>query len=190
MAKSFKSIRPQLVWEDEHDSTSNPDREALKNLKLGPETKSPTPADDEELDDADENTRNLDGSAEDMVVKAIKPIYVKRNDGSYSLNAEQVIREEQELIENVMDTLKKIVTQHQASTIKFKDGTTLKVDATTANILLQVHGALNRNNQVKLAQTISKDKAGFAKMADFAFRQGRIEAKSGKHHQGISAKAI
>jgi len=180
MAKSFKSIRPQLVWEDD-----SPEREEkIKSAGVD----APLPSDDEELDDADENTRNADGSAEDMVTKAIKPIYVKRKDGSYSLNTEQVILEDQELVENVMDNLKKIVTQHQASSVKFKDGTTLKVDATTASILLQVHGALNKNNQVKLAQTIAKDKAGFAKMADFAFRQGRIGAKSGL--QGPSPKAI
>jgi len=180
MAKAFKSIRPQRIWEDE-----KPEREEkIKSAGVD----APLPSDDEELDDADENTRNLDGSAEDMVTKAIKPIYVKRKDGTYSLNTEQVIRKDQELVENAMDTLKKIVTQHQASTIRFKDGATLKVDATTANIILQVHGALNRNNQVKLAQTISKDKAGFAKMADFAFQQGRIGAKTGL--QGPSPKAI
>jgi predicted nucleic acid-binding Zn-ribbon protein len=186
MAKLFKSIRPQLVWEDDE-----PEREEkIKSAGVD----APLPSDDEELDDADENTRNLDGSAEDMVNKSIKPIYIKRKDGSYTHNiaaeggAGSAIREEQELVENAMDTLKKIVTQHQASTIRFKDGTTLKVDATTASILLQVHGALNKNNQVKLAQTISKDKAGFAKMADFAFRQGRIGAKSGL--QGPSPKAI
>ena len=180
MAKAFKDIRPQLVWEDDE-----PEREEkIKSAGVD----SPLPSDDEELDDADENTRNLDGSAEDMVTKAIKPIYVKRNDGSYSLNAEQVIREDQELIENAMDALKKIVTQHQASAVRLKDGTTIKVDATTANILLQVHGALNRNNQTKMAQLIAKDKAGFAKMADFAFRQGRIGSKAGL--QGPSAKAI
>ena len=180
MAKSFKSIRPQRVWEDDA-----PEREEkIKSAGVD----APLPSDDEELDDADENTRNLDGSAEDMVNKSIKPIYVKRKDGSYSLNAEQVIREDQELIENAIDTLKKIVTKHQASTVRLKDGDTIKVDATTANILLQVHGALNRNNQTKMAQLIAKDKAGFTKMADFAFRQGRIEAKTG--HQGISAKAI
>jgi predicted nucleic acid-binding Zn-ribbon protein len=182
MAKSFKSIRPQLVWEKNNDK---PEREEkIKSAGVD----APLPSDDEELDDADENTRNLDGSAEDMVNKAIKPIYVKRKDGSYTHNTESVIRKDQELVENAMDTLKKIVTQHQASTIRFKDGNALKVDATTANILLQVHGALNKNNQVKLAQTISKDKAGFSKMADFAFRQGRIGAKSGL--QGPSPKAI
>jgi hypothetical protein len=101
---------------------------------------------------------------------------------------ESVIREDQELVENVMDNLKKIVTRHQASSVKFKDGSKLKVDATTAGIILQVHGALNTNNQVKLAQLVAKDKAGFAKMADFAFRQGRIGSKAGL--QGPSSKAI
>jgi hypothetical protein len=181
MAKVFRDIRPQLVWEDE-----KPEREEkIKSAGVD----APLPSDDEELDDdADENTRNLDGSAEDMVTKAIKPVYVKRSDGSYTHNAESVIRKDQELVENAIDTLKKIVTHHQASTVRFKDGSTMKVDATTANILLQVHGALHKNNQVKMAQLLAKDKAGFAKMADFAFRQGRIGSKTGL--QGPSPKAI
>ena len=182
MAKSFKSIRPQLVWEADEAE----EEEKVKSAGVN----APLPSDDNELDDADENTRNLDGSAEDMVSKAFKPIYIKLKDGSYTHNiaAESVIREDQELIENVMDNLKKIVTQHQASNVKFKDGTTLKVDAMTANILLKIHGALNKNNQVKMAQLAAKNKAGFAKMADFAFRQGRIGSKTGL--QGPSPKAI
>ena len=123
-----------------------------------------------------------------MQVTAFKPIYKKLPTGAYTLNSEEAIQEEQALIENVMDNLKKIVTQHQASNIKFKDGSKIKIDATTANIILSVYGALNKNNQVKMAQLISKDKASFSKMSSFAFKQGRITSKMGL--QGPSAKAI
>ena len=176
MPKSFKSIRKQDEPEEE---------EKVKSAGVD----APLPIDHNELDDADENTRNADdGSADSMVAKAIKPIYVKRKDGSYSLNTESVILEDQELIENVLDGLKKITTKQQAGNVKFKDGSTMKVDATTAHMLLSVYGAINKNNQVKMAQILAKDKAGFAKMSDFAFKQGRITSKMGL--QGPSPKAI
>ena len=179
MPKSFQSLRSQTSKDDEAPT------EKIKSAGVN----APLPTDDNELDDADENTRNADGSAEDMVDKSFKPVYKKRADGSYThIVSEEAIQEEQSLIENVLDNLKKIVTQHQASAIKLKDGTKVKVDATTANMILSVYGALNKNNQVKMAQVISKDKAGFSKMSSFAFKQGRITSKMGL--QGPSAKAI
>ena len=56
--------------------------------------------------------------------------------------------QDQELVENAIDDLKKIATKAQAGTVKLKDGSRVKVDMTTANIVLGVHGALNKNNQV------------------------------------------
>ena len=166
MAKKFKDIRPKA-----HDRPEQEEKIKVAGIDA------PLPSDDEELDDADENTRNADGSAEDMVTKAIKPLYKKRKDGSYS--AESVIHGNQELVENVLDNLKKIVTKSQAGAIKFKDGSSSKVDLVTASALLSVYGALNKNNQVKMAQQLAKDKSSFTKMSNFAFKQGRINSKMG-----------
>ena len=100
MPKKFKDIRPKT-----HDRPEQEEKIKLAGID------SPLPSDDEELDDADENTRNADGSAEDMVTKAIKPIYKKRKDGTYTLNTEAALRDDQELTENTIDNLKKIVTK-------------------------------------------------------------------------------
>ena len=177
MAKKFKELRPKA-----HDRPE--DEEKIKSAGVD----APLPSDDEQLDDADASTRNVDGSAEDMVTKAIKPVYKKRKDGSYSLSTEEAVREDQELTENVMDNLKKIVTQSQAGTVKFKDGGSAKVDHFPASAILSVHGALNKNNQVKMAQLLAKDKGGFVKMHDFSMKQGRISTKAGL--QGASPKPL
>ena len=70
-------------------------REAARNLAVqatgddGEEAKlNDLPSDASQLDDADENNRNPDGSAEDQVEKSIKPIYTKTENGTYTLASE------------------------------------------------------------------------------------------------------
>ena len=72
-------------------------REAARNLAVratgddGEEAKlNDLPSDQSQQDDADENNRNPDGSAEDQVEKSIKPIYTKAENGVYTLNTESV----------------------------------------------------------------------------------------------------
>jgi hypothetical protein len=72
-------------------------REAARNLAVqatgddGEEAKlNDLPSDASQLDDADENNRNPDGSAEDQVDKSIKPIYTKTDNGTYTLATEGV----------------------------------------------------------------------------------------------------
>lgn len=72
-------------------------REAARNLAVtatgddGEEAKlNDLPSDQSKLDDADENNRNPDGSAEGQVDKSIKPIYTKTDNGTYTLAAEGV----------------------------------------------------------------------------------------------------
>ncbi len=168
MATTFQQLRKQ------NKKAKPEEEEKVKSSGVD----APLPSDADELDDADENTRNVDDdSAESMVAKAIKPIYKKRDDGSYTLNTEEIIRQDQELVENAIDDLKKIVTKSQAGTIKLKDGSRVKVDLTTASVVLGVHGALNKNNQVKMAQILAQDKAGFAKMSGFALKQSKYGNK-------------
>lgn len=90
------------------------------------------------------------------------------------------------LEENAMDSLKKIVSRQTAETIRLADGSRLKVDMTTANALLGVHGALNVHNQKKMADTLNSNKAGFAKMSKFAFKQfGSRPGKVGTPNTGV-----
>ena len=163
MAKSFRDIR--IVAEED-------DEERLENLKVGPETHTPLPTDDDELDQPDSNVDDNDDDESDLLNKAIKPIYKKRKDGTYTLVQDKVY-EENQLLENIADSLKKIATRHQTQAVRLKDGSSFKVDTTTANMILSVHGALNKNNQIKMMQILARDKAGFSKMARFAMAQAR-----------------
>jgi hypothetical protein len=98
----------------------------------------------------------------------------------------RLAKTEETIEENAMDTLKKIVSRQTAETIKLDDGSRIKVDMTTANALLGVHGALNMHNQKKMADTLNSNKAGFAKMSKFAFKQfGSRPGKVGTPSTGV-----
>ena len=170
MAKTFAALRnlPEAGTEDEVEIS-------VKDSGVD----SSLPSDSDQLDDADENTRNIDGNADSMEVTAVKPIYAKQDDGSYTLNTEEYVYEQHLIQENVLDDLKKIVARQQAATVKFQDGKSMKVDMQTAQALLTVQGALNKNNQVKMAGMLAKNKASFTKMVDFSWKQVGLSRAGG-----------
>jgi hypothetical protein len=87
------------------------------------------------------------------------------------MSAESV--EEEVIEEAVMDQLHKIVANKQASSVKFADGSTRKVDHYTASAITQVHKALNDDNKKKFADMVHKSPAHLAKASDFAFKHAK-----------------
>jgi hypothetical protein len=79
--------------------------------------------------------------------------------------------QENPVYENIMDSLKKIVSRNQKSSLTFEDGSDVSVDPHSASDILKVYGALNKNNQPKMADLLSRNSAGFAKALDFALTQ-------------------
>ncbi|NBW58686.1 hypothetical protein EBR43_13100 [bacterium] len=79
--------------------------------------------------------------------------------------------------ENVMHHLKSIVDNHSAKSLKFKDGSSMKVDVQTANAIMKVHGALNNENKKKVSDMAHKSKSHFKKVADFAWKHTTYKAK-------------
>jgi hypothetical protein len=79
------------------------------------------------------------------------------------------------LEEHVMDHLTDIVKNKQAKKVKFQDGSTMRVDATTANAILKVHGALNHENKQKVSDMVHKGKSHFMKVADFAMKHTKFK---------------
>jgi hypothetical protein len=175
---------------------------------------SPTPSDEDEYDELDDD---IEDSHQE--VDAIRPVYVRDKLGQYTtsdtwsssgtmaqmiqqaatknLQSEYVpeygeaLDEEETIEENAMDSLKKIVSRQTAETIRLADGSRLQVDMTTANALLGVHGALNIHNQKKMADTLNSNKAGFAKMAKFAFKQfGSRPGKVGIPNTGVQEGSL
>jgi CMP-2-keto-3-deoxyoctulosonic acid synthetase len=69
--------------------------------------------------------------------------------------------------EDAIDTIKSIVKDKQAKTVKFQDKKSIKVDMQTANIL-KVVDALNDTNKKKFTDMLSKSKPNFMKAVDFA----------------------
>lgn len=156
-------------------------REAARNLAVratgddGEEAKLDNlPSDQSQQDDADENNRNPDGSAEDQVEKSVKPIYVKTENGVYTLNTESV---EIQITENTIDDIKKLTTLSQSGTVRFADGSSAKVSPETATALLQTHGNLNTNNQKKFAKKLASSASEFAKLEKFALQQAKLTGR-------------
>lgn len=80
-------------------------------------------------------------------------------------------KEDMEEAVSVADTIKSIVKDKGANTVKFADGKTMKVDLQTANVLLKIADALNNTNKEKFFGMLNKDKMSFMKMVDFAWKQ-------------------
>ena len=76
----------------------------------------------------------------------------------------------EELDENVIHHLKDIVSTGGAKRINFKDGSSIKVDQTTANAVLTAHNALNDENKQKVSDLAHKSKHHFMKVVDFAWK--------------------
>ena len=130
MARNFRSLRKDIS--EEHDDEDV--KKAAKTTQAGVDA--PTPSDKEELDDEPRGVAEVD---------AIRPIYTKRSDGSYS--SEKI--HEEALVENVLDTLKKAAMKHQAAKTRLDDGSLVNVDVQSANAIL---------NQPKLIDQLSQKK--------------------------------
>jgi polyhydroxyalkanoate synthesis regulator phasin len=72
-----------------------------------------------------------------------------------------------ELQEAPIDTLKQIVKDKSMMPVKFKNGGSMKVDLTTASMILSLMDKLSSQNKSKLETMINKDKASFGKVLDF-----------------------
>ena len=75
--------------------------------------------------------------------------------------------DEQVMVSENIDTLRDIVNNKSAMTVKFQDGT-MKVDMTTANIFLQAYNKMKESNQMKIAEMM-KTKKGFLRVLDFIY---------------------
>lgn len=104
--------------------------------------------------------------------KALQVQVYGMDNGKYELNM-YIESVQYDLIkeEKVLDTIKNIVKNKSMKAVKFDDKKSMKVDMTTANILLKVYDALNKDNKEKVAVMMNKDKASFMKIVDFAFKQ-------------------
>ena len=85
------------------------------------------------------------------------------------VQAEEVDINEENIEENI-EHIKDIVDKHQAKKLKFLDGSSMNVDATTAKAIHLVHGALNDENKAKVARMLTLSKGQFMKVADFAMK--------------------
>ena len=84
-------------------------------------------------------------------------------------------REDIEITEGAIDTLKKIVANKQNMPVKFQDGS-MKVDLFTASAITKVYDAVNDANKAKL-ERMMQTKAGMMRVQDFAMDQIKLKKK-------------
>jgi hypothetical protein len=72
------------------------------------------------------------------------------------------------LKEDVLDSLKKIVSSKTSDYVKFDDGRKLKVDLFTAAALTKVYDAVTDSNKDKMKDMLNAGSAKFMKLVDFA----------------------
>ena len=78
--------------------------------------------------------------------------------------------EEVQIQEAVIDTLHNIVKTRRYELVEFADGTSMKVDHSTASAITKIYGNLNEDNKKKYANMVDKSKDHFKQASDFAFR--------------------
>ena len=84
------------------------------------------------------------------------------------LNQESSLYESAQLIDENLDALSKISKSNKPGNIKFKDGTSTQVHPQVADVIHQLHGALNDQNKKKVEKMISHSAGQFDKIANFA----------------------
>ena len=72
---------------------------------------------------------------------------------------------------DVIEDIKKIVNNHSRGEVKFKDGTSAKVDAFTAQMLLKIYDSLSGPAKVKCHEMINENKFNFQKLINFGWKQ-------------------
>ena len=85
------------------------------------------------------------------------------------------VQEEVEFVFETIDQLKKIIDNKQSASLKFKNGSTMKVDHYTASAVHQLHNALNDENKAKVARMVSHSPEQFKKIADFALSKSTFK---------------
>ena len=139
-----------------HDKKGNPDHHVGGKKQAGGET-------------APNKQGSTDVAAKGAEFKSMKQ-YGRPGDKTPVMQGSSKIKEEVELEEGVVDTLKKIKDRKQAMPVKFKNGKTLTVDNTTANALLSVHDALKPSNAKMFRDNLEKGESHFMNMVDFAMQ--------------------
>ena len=102
---------------------------------------------------------NRTGGGQWGKLSRIKEQFLQGNDSFSQLN------------EDVLDILKNIAKNKQNQSVKFKDKKTASVDHFTANAMVEVYNAINKDNQSKFKEMINKNLQGFLAMQSFAMKQ-------------------
>jgi hypothetical protein len=69
------------------------------------------------------------------------------------------------------DAIKTAVATRQYQTIKFPDGSKMKLDGWSAQCIMNVYDHLSDDNKTKLIGKVNSGRQGFIKIADFCFKQ-------------------
>ena len=113
------------------------------------------------------NARNLRNHITKAIVEKVR-LALAEKEKQISKN---FFKESVMLQEDVIDTLKEIVDGDSAKTVKFKDGSSVKVDLQTANVVVTVHSAMKKPDaKKKFEDMMNGSRSQFMKVVDFSWK--------------------
>jgi len=79
-----------------------------------------------------------------------------------------------DMVEDNMEMLKRIVKWKERKRMKFKDGS-MKVDLLSASAILHVYRKVRHSNKLKMMKLMNSTKSDFSELARFAIRKVNME---------------
>ena len=168
------------VERDEQPIQEEPVQDQIRNLK---QKLAALESSDSEL----EEDGKLSSGADDPCWKGYEMVGTKKKNGKEVPNCvpKESVEQDSYLNEGVIDQLRNIVDTKSAQRIQFDNGESVTVDLFTASSIANLYNAVNDINKAKIENSISKNQAMFAKIADFAMKQaGTNEDLDEAEYQG------
>jgi hypothetical protein len=69
-----------------------------------------------------------------------------------------------------IEALRDIVTERSGRTLRFKDGTGMKVDLYTASAIIKVYDGVNEAHKIRIENAVNESKQTFLQISQVAFK--------------------
>jgi len=113
------------------------------------------------------------GDVNEAVYGSTEPPKPEEEEEEEAPEDKEADKEEEEEVEpiNIMKDVLNVAKTREMTSMSLGDGTSVKIDAITADKILDVYGNLNDENRLKFIELLGKEEATHKKALVFVFRQ-------------------
>ena len=113
------------------------------------------------------------GDVNEAVYGSTEPPKPEEEEEEAAPEDKEADKEEEEEVEpiNIMKDVLNVAKTREMTSMSLGDGTSVKIDAITADKILDVYGNLNDENRLKFIELLGKEEATHKKALVFVFRQ-------------------